>query len=195
MEGQPQRSSLFASATVIAAIISSLTALATAVLPGMLKKDAGDVTPTAIAARHHAPVGEIDYTASRDSVPQSDSPNLTLGAWTITSSKDDEGTDFSGSTLKFTTQREIPGGLEAMGFFEWRGNGELLGREHVVATYHEGSRQIYIEGKYVESPTNTLAIGSFSARLSGDGRHLSEGTWGNTPGNRIGVLGKWEARR
>jgi hypothetical protein len=195
MEGQPQRSSLFASATVIAAIISSLTALATAVLPGMLKKDAGDVTPTAVTAKHHAPVGEIDYTASRDKVPRSDSPNLTLGAWTITSSKDDEGTDFSGSTLKFTTQREIPGGLEAMGFFEWRGDGELLGREHVVATYHEGSRQLYIEGKYVESPTNTLAIGSFSARLSDDGRQLSEGTWGNTPGNRVGVLGKWEARR
>jgi hypothetical protein len=121
MEGQTQRSSLFASATVIAAIISSLTALATAVLPNFLKHDSADVTPTAVAGKHHGPVGEIDYTASREGVPPSDHPNLTLGAWTITSSKDEEGTDFSGSTLKFTTQREIPGGVEAMGFFEWRG--------------------------------------------------------------------------
>jgi hypothetical protein len=195
MEGQPQRSSMFASATVVAAVISSVTALATAVLPGLLKNKADVVTPTAVAAKHHGPVGEIDYTASREGAPSGDQPNLTLGAWTITASKDEEGPDFSGSTLKFTTQREIPGGLEAMGFFEWRSNGELLGREHVAATYHEGSRQVYIEGKYVESPTNTLAIGSFSARLSGDGRQLTEGTWGNTPGNRVGVLGKWEARR
>jgi hypothetical protein len=65
----------------------------------------------------------------------------------------------------------------------------------VVATFHEQSRQLYIEGKYVECPTNQLAIGSFSARLSDDGRQLTDGAWGNTPGNRVGVLGKWEARR
>jgi hypothetical protein len=196
MDGQPQKNSLFASATVIAAIISSLTALLTAVLPGLLKHEgASDITPTAIVGRHSGPAGAIGFTASRDDAPQSDHPNLTLGAWTITASKDAEGTDFSGSTLKFTTQREIPGGLEAMGFFEWRDNGQLIGREHVVATFHDGTRHLYIEGKYVECPTDQLAIGSFSAKLSDDGRQLLDGTWGNTPGNRVGVLGTWQARR
>jgi hypothetical protein len=195
MEGKAARLSPFSSATVLAAIISSVTALLAAVLPGLLQSAGdGDVTPTAARAVHAPQAGE-PFTASREAVPASDKPNLTLGAWTIVSSTDDEGTDFSGSTLKFTTQREIPGGLEAMGFFEWRSEGRLLGREHVSATYHDASRQLYIEGKYVESPTDTLAIGSFSARLSEDGRQLLEGTWGNTPGNRVGVLGTWEARR
>jgi hypothetical protein len=179
----------------VAAIISSVTALLAALLPGLLQSTGdGDVTPTARPAIQAPQAGE-EFTASREPVPASDKPNLTLGAWTIVSSTDDEGTDFSGSTLKFTTQREIPGGLEAMGFFEWRHAGQLLGREHVSATYHDASRHLYIEGKYVESPTDTLAIGSFSARLSEDGRQLLDGTWGNTPGNRVGVLGTWEARR
>jgi hypothetical protein len=195
MEGQPQRTSLFASATVIAAIISGITAVITAALPTLLKQGASEITPTAVIGRHDGPAGGIEFTATRDSVQASAQPNLTLGAWTIVSSVDEEGTDFSGSTLKFTTQREIPGGLEAMGFFEWRGNGQLLGREHVAATFHTATRHLYIEGKYVESSTDQLAIGSFSARLSDDGRQLLEGTWGNTPGNRVGVLGKWEARR
>src|SRR5688500_14290627 len=115
MEGPAQRSSPFSSATVVAAIISSLTALLAAVLPGMLQSSEDQrVTPTA-ASEIHGPQAGDGFTASREAVPASDKPNLTLGAWTIVSSTDDEGTDFSGSTLKFTTQREIPGGLEAMG--------------------------------------------------------------------------------
>jgi hypothetical protein len=197
MEGQPKGSSPFSSATVVAAIISSVTALLAALLPGLLSsREDASVTPTPPSGLHATPSDEAPgFTASREAVPASEKPNLTLGAWTIVSSSDEEGTDFSGSTLKFTTQREIPGGLEAMGFFEWRSGGQVLGHEHVVGTYHDGSRHLYIEGKYVESPSDTLAIGSFSARLSDDGRQLLEGTWGNTPGNRVGVLGKWEARR
>jgi hypothetical protein len=40
-----------------------------------------------------------------------------------------------------------------------------------------------------------LAPGSFSAELSEDGRQLLNGRWGNVPGERVGVLGTWEARR
>jgi hypothetical protein len=122
-------------------------------------------------------------------------PNLTLGAWSIVNSIDEAGIDYTGSTLKFISQRESAGGVEATGFFEWRSGEEVLGREYVVANFDAASRQIFIEGKSVESPTGTLAIGSFSARVSDDGRQLVDGTWGNTPGNARGYLGKWQARR
>src|SRR4029079_18468098 len=56
-------------------------------------------------------------------------PNLTFGAWSIVNSIDDAGTDFSGSTLKFISQREVAGGIEATGFFEWRNGDSVPGRE------------------------------------------------------------------
>lgn len=127
--------------------------------------------------------------------PEITLPNLTFGAWSIVNSIDEAGTDFSGSTLKFISQRESNSGLEATGFFEWRSGEQVLGREYIVANFDATSRQIFIEGKSVESPTGTLAVGSFSARVSDDGRKLEDGTWGNTPGNQRGILGKWQARR
>ena len=197
MDGPSSRSSLFSSGTVIAAIISGVTALVTALLPWLLGSNEKTVSSPVAAGGLHAPVtpGAPGFIASRESVPASPKPNFAVGTWTIVSSVDEAGSDFTGSTLKFISQHESPGGLEATGFFEWRGNGELLGREHVTALYDQSSRQLFIEGKYVESPADLLAIGSFSARLSADGRQLLDGTWGNTPGNRVGVLGTWEARR
>ena len=114
--------------------------------------------------------------------------------WTITASTDDEGNNFAGSTLKFLSQHDVPGGVEAIGFFEWRQDYELIGREQVVATYDNASRRLYIQGKEVDQPER-LAVGSFSAEVSADGHQLLNGGWGNTPGYRVGVLGTWEARR
>ena len=198
MESGNERQSIFKSATVIAAIISGVTAILTAVLPWLLRTHEhhrADDQP--VARAFVAPAAAI--TGQPGQLPPSADitpiPNLTFGSWSIVDSIDDAGTDFSGSTLKFISQREVNGGLEATGFFEWRSAQQVLGREYVVANFDAATRQIFIEGKSVESPTGTLAIGAFSARVSDDGRQLLDGTWGNTPGNQAGILGKWQARR
>ncbi len=199
MKKENERTSIFASATVVAAIISGVTAILTAILPWLLQHhgtshptDGSETARPALAQVESpsAPPGQLPPSAAITPIP-----NLTLGSWSIVNSIDDAGTDFSGSTLKFISQREIAGGLEATGFFEWRSADQVLGREYVVATFDAVSRHLFLEGKSVESPTGTLAIGSFSARVSDDGRKLLDGAWGNTPGNQRGILGKWEARR
>jgi hypothetical protein len=202
MKEQSERTSILKSATVVTAIISGVTAVLAAVLPGLLASHvqpraanetqaASPIAPSTIqVVMPITPVG-----AAPSSAPARAMPNLTFGAWSIVNSIDESGTDFSGSTLKFVSQREFIGGLEATGFFEWRRGSQLLGREQVVANFDASSRQIFIEGKSVESPTGTLAVGSFSARVSDDGRELLDGRWGDTPANEHGVFGKWQARR
>jgi hypothetical protein len=187
MEGQSPRSSLLASGTVIAALISGVTALITALLPWLLPEKPPTATePAAITATR-------DLGAA-DEPTKSGAPNLTIGSWTITSSVDDAGNDYTGSTLKFLSQHDLGDRVEASGFFEWRMGQEAIGREQVVATYDSATRQLFIEGKYTDNP-EVLAPGSFSAELSEDGRQLLNGRWGNVPGERVGILGTWEARR
>lgn len=196
-----ERTSILSSATVIAAIISGAAAILTAVLPWLLKSheqpQVVDEQPATMSVPGNiqsglnpASIGPLAQSADITPIP-----NLTFGAWSIVNSIDDAGTDFSGSTLKFISQREVAGGIEATGFFEWRNGDQLLGREYVTANFDAASRQIFIEGKSVESPTGTLAVGSFSARVSTDGRELLDGRWGDTPANQHGVFGKWQARR
>jgi hypothetical protein len=190
MEGQSPRSSILSHATVIAAIISGITAMITSLLPWLLDKRELQ-NPSHSAAQ----LASSEVHAAPLSLSGSPAPiNLINGVWTITNSTDDEGTNFVGSTLKFTSQHEVAGGVEAIGFFEWRDDYELIGREQVVATYDHASRRIYIQGKEVDQPER-LAVGSFSAEVSEDGHRLLNGAWGNTPGYRVGVLGTWEARR
>lgn len=186
--GQSSRTSLLASGTVIAALISGVTALITAMLPWLMPAKDRPATgePAAIAA-------------TRDVVPTSvaptgKAPNLTIGTWTIVSSVDDAGNDYAGSTLRFLSQHDLGDRVEASGFFEWQLSQQRVGREQVVATFDPATRQIYIEGKYTDNP-EVLAPGSFSAELSADGRQLLNGRWGNVPGERVGILGTWEARR
>jgi hypothetical protein len=197
-----ERTSIVSSATVVAAIISAVAAVLTAILPWLLNVHdqphaAGDQKMESVRVPANIEPGErivssIPLAPSPEITPI---PNLTFGAWSIVHSIDDAGTDFSGSTLKFISQRDVAGGLEATGFFEWRSGVQVLGREYVVANFDATTRHIFIEGKSVESPTGTLAVGSFSARVSDDGRQLLEGTWGDMPGNQRGILGKWQARR
>jgi hypothetical protein len=197
-----ERTSILSSATVVGALISAVAAVLTAVLPWLLKsheQPRGAENPP--AATMQAPSNNIVGPNGIPAAPLAPSaaitpiPNLTFGAWSIVDSIDEAGTDFSGSTLKFVSQRELAGGLEATGFFEWRSNNQVLGREYVVANFDAASRQLFIEGKSVESPTGTLAVGSFSAHVSNDGRELLDGRWGDTPANQHGVFGKWQARR
>ena len=188
MDGTPSKSLLrrvfFGPASaVVAAVIGGVFSLVSALLPTILPsaKDspakvettANQVTPTSVVTK----------------------PRLTYGTWTLEESKDDSGTDWSNSVLKFTEQRPTEDGLELEGIFEWRIGSTLVGKEFVKGNYVEATRNIHIEGQAVESETDELAVGSFSARLAEDDRHLLDGTWGSTVGNRAGVPGTWCARR
>jgi hypothetical protein len=185
------KSSPFLSATVLAAAIGGASAVLSTVLPWWLERQ--KVTATPVAERSPSVAATITpLPAAQPGVL----PNFSLGVWTIVESIDEEGTDFRGSTIKFNTQRETSGGLELTGFFEWRNNNSIIvGREYFLAHYDSASRQLFIEGQYVESPLNQLAVGSFSARVAEDGRQLLEGTWGNSPNHQAGVPGRWAARR
>ncbi len=202
MKKPAERTSILSSATVVAALISAVAAVLTAVLPWLLKSHGQprevENPPAAtmqapssnVVGPNGIPTGPLAPSAAITPIP-----NLTFGAWSIVDSIDEAGTDFSGSTLKFVSQRELASGLEATGFFEWRSGSQVLGREYVVANFDMASRQLFIEGKSVESPAGILAVGSFSARVSNDGRELLDGRWGDTPANQHGVFGKWQARR
>lgn len=201
MKKPTERASILSSATVVAAIISGVAAVLAAVLPWLLRTheqpQVVDEQPAMMRAPGNSLVGLNGMPAGplAPSPAITPIPNLTFGAWTIVNSIDEVGTDFSGSMLKFISQREVAGGIEATGFFEWRSDNQVLGREYVVANFDAATRQIFIEGKSVECPTGRLAIGSYSVRVSDDGRQLLDGTWGDTPGNQHGFSGKWQARR
>jgi hypothetical protein len=169
---------------IIVAVIGLLTTVVSTLLPWLLS------TQRDVATANQA----VGADVMKANTPW---PNLTHGSWTITASEDEEGTNFSKSTLRFTSQTDTPQGLQLEGFFEWRGNDVLLGREHFRADLDAASRQLFIQGLYIDSFVSPprLAVGSFGATLSADGRKLSDGTWGNTPGKVPGVLGTWEARR
>ena len=186
---------------MVAAVISGVAAVLAAVLPWLMRTNESprvvDEQPAMMrvpsniqSGLNPMPTGQLPPSAEITPIP-----NLTFGAWSIVNSIDEAGTDFSGSMLKFISQREVAGGIEATGFFEWRSENQVLGREYVVANFDAATRQIFIEGKSVECPTGRLAIGSYSVRVSDDGRQLLDGTWGDTPGNLHGIFGKWQARR
>lgn len=192
MSEESDGGSVFKSATFVAAVIGCVSAVLSAVLPWWLGSHGRDdeVAPDPVPSAQAGYLPVTPLTAA----PGYALPNLTFGVWTIVESIDGEGNDFRGSTIKFKTQRETPQGLELTGSFEWRtDNLIVLGQEHFVAHYDATTRQVFIEGQYVESPTERLAVGSFSATLSEDGRQLLDGTWGNTPNQQAGVPGSWKA--
>ena len=167
------------SATITASLIGGVCAVLAATLPPLLTRHPETPTP------QHSPA-----TATKVVVP-----NLTLGAWTLHDAVDNEGFNFADSTLKFTSQEPTQDGALLTGFFEWREQSKLLGRENFVARYVAETRQLFIEGKAVENVEGNLGVGSFSAVLTADGRKLTDGTWGSTPGNLPGIPGSWKARR
>lgn len=187
--GESESGSAWRSVTLWAAIIGAVSAVVSAVLPWWLSQS----QPASVAENVPAAVAPITPLPASTTRAL---PNFTLGVWTVFDSIDDEGYDYRGSTIKFRSQRETPEGLELTGSFEWMlDNMTVLGEEHFVAHFEAATRQLYIEGQYVSSPTGQLAVGSFSAKLSDDGRQLIDGTWGNTPSRQAGVPGRWNARR
>jgi hypothetical protein len=122
-------------------------------------------------------------------------PNLTYGVWTIFGSKDARGTVWNQSTLKITSQRETPDGLQIVGFLDWRANGKRAGREYVVGNYVEDTRSLFIEGRSSAGCDSKLALSACSAKLSEDGRRLIDGTWGSASARHPAIPGRWQARR
>lgn len=184
------------SATITASLIGGVCAVLASTLPAVLApRNDGPVAAHASVPPAPTPTLAPTSATSVEPVPTS-LPNLTLGAFTLHDSIDEQGFNFADSTLKFTSQQPTPDGLVTAGFFEWRGPaGIVLGRENFVAFYVAATRQLFIEGKSVENVEGNLGVGSFSAVLTADGRRLVDGTWGSTPGKEPGVRGTWNARR
>src|SRR6185369_16099209 len=94
------------SATITAALIGGGFAVLAAVLPNLFANRA-QVTSSPPVVAGVAPIETLPLTTT--SVVR---PNLLYGAWTILASKDDAGTDWTNSTLKFTAQQETVDGLK-----------------------------------------------------------------------------------
>jgi hypothetical protein len=138
---------------------------------------------------------EANSPARHESRRSGSIPNLTYGVWTIFASKDSRGTVWNNSTLKITSQRHTADGLQIAGYLDWRANGRRAGREYVVGNYVDETRHLFIEGRKSAGNNRQLALSACSARLSEDGRRLTEGTWGSASGQRPAIPGRWEACR
>jgi hypothetical protein len=205
-------------ATIVAALIGGTFSLTSAILPSIMPPAAVVVkeraivqasafqaaasetmaVPVSIAGPQAVTSGLADHPSFATEPGRSPAakPNLTYGVWTLFKSVDAQGTDWSNSTLKFTTQQETPDGLRLAGFFDWRAQGKIAGREYVVGNYVAQSKQLFVEGQATQNMAKKpLALTSFSAKLTDDGRRLADGTWGSTPGRQASVPGRWEARR
>ena len=180
-----RRLTLGPASAIVAAIVGGVFSITAALVPEIFPvNNTGPVVPPASAKSNQGSFHAVEKK-----------PHLTYGTWTLLESKDDEGTDWSNSVLKFTKERPSDDGLELEGVFEWRNGHKLVGKEFVKGNYVESTRNLYIEGQSIESESGELAVGSFSARLAEDNRHLLDGTWGSTVGNQAGVPGTWRARR
>lgn len=139
----------------------------------------------------------------------SQSPQFTLGTWTLHDAVDDEGTNWSNSTLKITSQNPVADGLLLEGFFEWRRNEVTQGKEYVASAgteyfsgrYLAANRQVILEGHSVtqdpayEAQGRHIGEGSYSAILSEDGRSLIDGIWGSAAHRQAIYTGHWHATR
>jgi hypothetical protein len=124
-------------------------------------------------------------------------PNLTYGTWTLYTAIDEDGNNFSDSSLNFASQQEARDGLTLQGRFTWRLNGKPIGTEDFTGHYLDVNRQIILEGTsvVVTDKSHELTPSSFSAVVSVDERTLADGRWGVTPKDDPGIKGKWEAKR
>jgi hypothetical protein len=124
-------------------------------------------------------------------------PNLTYGTWTLYNAIDEDGNNFSDSTLNFASQQEAPDGLILQGRFSWRLNDKPIGTEDFTGHYLDANRQVIFEGTRVVvlDKSHELTPSSFSAVLSADERALVDGHWGVTAKDDPGIKGKWEAKR
>ena len=124
-------------------------------------------------------------------------PRLNYGTWTLYNAIDEEGNNFSNSTLNFTSQQETRDGLTLQGRFTWRLKDNLIGTEDFTGHYLDANRQVIFEGTsvVVKDKSHELTPSSYSAVVSSDERALVDGRWGVTAKDEPGLKGKWEARR
>ena len=126
-------------------------------------------------------------------------PNLTYGVWTLHDAIDDDKNNWNNSVIKFTSQEEVTDGLALTGTFSWRFDNTLVGTEEFTGHYVRATRQLFLEGTSVKDLPHPgpahLAVGSYSAVVSGDGRAIVDGRWGQTAQSEPGVLGRWQASR
>jgi hypothetical protein len=125
---------------------------------------------------------------------------LTRGTWTLINAVDDGGRDWSNSTLKFTAQEKVSDGFRLAGYFEWRVEDVLVGKEHFNGHFDPSNAEIILEGTSITQESShkatLLGKGSYSARLSPDGMKLTNGHWGSVTGVADpNVRGHWEATR
>jgi hypothetical protein len=145
------------------------------------------------------PPASVENTSVRTTTTAALMPQFTYGTWTIHRAIDDEGKDWSNSVMKFETQAPADGGLTVTGTFTWRLQNVLIGSEAYTGHYIAATRQLILEGESVtdagQNDPPRLAVGSYSAIVSADGRSLADGRWGSTSKSEPGVAGHWEATR
>lgn len=111
--------------------------------------------------------------------------DLTEGFWAV-SAVDQEGNNFAGSTLHFSTQVAFVGGSALTGFFDWHSNSGAFGREVFVGTLF-ANNQITLVGTAILAPSSGLALGQYNATLTPLGSQLINGSFfggeGTIPGN------------
>ena len=144
--------------------------------------------------------GQVNSQLQQQTPTRFDLPNLTAGTWTLGPATSDDGTDWSNSTLKILTATPTPEGLDVTGVFDWRTIDLSQGYEEVTGQYVASSRQLFLEGRRIiqtdsQAAKGELALASYSAVLSQDGRMLLDGHWGSTTANPAGFPGSWQARR
>ena len=148
-----------------------------------------------------ATVSSPAASAARSSAltPPAVLPNLMYGVWTLHDAIDDDKNNWNNSVIKFTSQEDVADGLALRGTFSWRFDNTLVGTEEFTGHYVRATRQLFLEGTSVKDLPHPgpahLAVGSYSAVVSDDGRALVDGRWGQTAQSEPGVLGRWQASR
>lgn len=145
-----------------------------------------------------AMIAAIGYAQWRAIQPSPGFPLLAGTTWTLKSAIDNQGANWSNSTLEFVRQTDERDGLSLRGTFTWRRNNELVGIEEFDGHYVHRVRTILFQGTSVKNASSSeyqLAPGSYSVTVSVDERELVDGRWNSTNAGEQGVPGRWEAIR
>ncbi len=110
--------------------------------------------------------------------------DLTTTDWIVSGQ---DGSDWTGSELVFTSQELGNTGLVLEGYFDWKSNGEFRGRELFAGTLSE-DLDLQIEGYQLVNADN-IALATYQARVSASGDLISNGTWSGPSA----ALGSWSA--
>ncbi len=118
--------------------------------------------------------------------------DLTQGVWDVTGT-DTGNINWNGSTLVF--QRQTPAGddFTVTGYFYWTGTGGRSGRENFTGTLL-ADNSLQLTGTQIVQPASQIALRNYSARVSRDGRSITNGTWAPVTGGQ-GQPGTWSASR